>query len=445
MNAISSKFLIQALLFFSVEFCFALLDAPLALRLIVGIVTIRLIWKACVQNFYFAHPISIYIIMSAFYVFAALSEVALFGNRLNLDPQLMGDLADMGVAFLLFAGVGFLLFGKSNAKEIKVVRVDRLTVVVALASSSILYLACLVEMVNNYGILIGSVSRADLYAEEVASLTLMRGLLAVWLGLVAAALVAHESTIGSKSVILRQWLYVLLFAYVMTDLLILGDRRLPLVAILGVLAVVYRKSPSVRVLLSGLALATVFIIYGYVRNTPPENWPSIIFSNQIFLTISPVSTEFGGMAIIGGAIVDFDSLLLNFPPYSDALLQVIPRSFLVNRPMSPTEWFINSYYPELAATGASYAFNQVIEARINLGLMGIAAIGCLTGTLLSLISRITISGIAFGVPVAIHIFSVSMRMDFASILRTSLMTFLGLAVLTSIMMLARINKSGQSQ
>lgn len=441
MTPTSTRYLMQASLIFAVEFCLALLDAPLAVRLFFGIVTIRFLWKACTTNNYFAHPVSIYILMSAFYVFAALSEVALFGNRLNLDAQLMGDLADMGVAFLFFTAVGFLLATKSYPPVHSTIQVGRQSVILALFACSVLYAACFYRITLNYGLLIGSVSRADLYADELASLTAMRSVVVIWFGLTAAAIVTHERQIGQKVWLFRQVLFALLAIYAFTDLLVLGDRRLPLVAMLGVLSVMYVRRPSIRVIASGIALASALILYGFVRNTPPESWASIIFSRDIFMTISPVSTEFGGMAIIGGSIVDFDSLLLNFPTYKEAWLQIVPQAFVENRPLSPTEWFITSYFPDLAAMGASYAFNQVIEARINFGFLGIALVGAITGVAISMTARIRPLGISMGLPIAIHIFAVSMRMDFASILRTSLIAFFSMIALTLFMMLSQLGRN----
>jgi uncharacterized membrane protein (UPF0136 family) len=175
----------------------------------------------------------------------------------------------------------------------------------------------------------------------------------------------------------------------------------------------------------GTVGAIVLFAYGYVRNTPPSTWWGKLTSGDILYVISPTSTEFGGLAIIGQSLGGFSGKVWNFPGYLDAFLQVVPRSIFPGRPLAPTEWFMDTFFPTLSATGASYAFNQVIEARLNACIIGIVAAGLVTGAVIGLLGRLRYRNAPIGIPLAIYIFAFSMRMDLASIMRTALIAGVG--------------------
>ncbi len=417
-----------AILLFIAEMFLALMSASLSLRLAFGILALHYAWKACTCRDGSAHPIGLYLLVSGIYVFAALVEVALLGNRLDLDPILMGDLADMGVGFLICTAFGFLVFREKVAPPPQASTVDGIMVQTTISVCTALMVICAVMIFYIYGFSIGGLSRSDIYSEESGILSLMRGLLAIGLGMGAAILTTYEKRIGYKLNVPRIQLFSTLAVYVMLDLLVLGDRRLPLMALLAVGTHFLPRRFTWPQVLGAAFLAIALFAYGFVRNTPPSGWLPVIMSGDIFLAFSPASTEFGGLSIIGQAIGNFDHRLMGFPVYSDAFLQIMPSWILDNRPLSPTEWFIQSYYPDLAAAGASYAFNQVIEARMNAGIFGVIAAGFLTGSAIAVISRFRYLGVPFGVSLAVYIFSFSIRMDFASILRTLIVASIGTAL-----------------
>lgn len=427
------------ILIFVVSLAFGQLQVGLTIRLALGVLALHYVWRACTAREGSSHPMGLYLLFSGLYVYAAFSEVALFGNRLNLDSGLMGDLADMGAGFLFFAAAGYLVCRRTERDRGPSVAVSKEMVTASIFSCLLLFAVSTTIILLTYGGSIGSISRAELYSAENSLLTVIRGVIAIGLGVSAALLVTYEDRIGSKLNNTRLFLFGTLGAYVAVDLLIMGDRRLPLMAIMGVAALLLPKRFTWRQIIVVSVLGVTFFLYGYVRNTPPSQWIGTITSGDILLAFSPASTEFGGLAFIGQAIGNFDYSLAGFPTYIDGVVQLFPRALVENRPLSPTEWFIQSYYPDLAAVGASYAFNQVIEARMNLGLLGIAVVGVITGSGIAWLASVRFFGAPVGIPLCINVFCFSMRMDMVSIVRTGIIATFGMMVILMIAVMARRN------
>ena len=428
----ASHFLIVSTLLFLAQLILSVIYPSLQLRLLLGIVAIYYTWKAATFRAGSNSPIGLYVLISAIYVFAALTEIAYFGNRMNLDPLLMGTLTDMGVAFLICVVGGYLLLDKAATPRSRALTVAPMHVTAAIWTCIFMLFACLTMAVAAVGFSIGGLSRSEIYSQDLSFLGLLRGLLSIGLGISAALLAALEKSDGRTYPLARLQLFGTLAAYALQDLLIFGDRRLPLVALLPVGVLFLRKRLTWKQISIGAAVAVVLFTYGFVRNTPPETWWATLASGEIFDVISPASTEFGGLAIIGQTIGGFTGKFWNFPPYIDAFFQIVPRAILPDRPLAPTEWFMDTFFPALSAAGASYAFNQVIEARLNAGILGVVAVGLITGALMSLASRLRYRGAPIGIPLVIYIFAFSMRMDFASILRTAVIAFLGAGVVLAV-------------
>ncbi|QIG54266.1 hypothetical protein G6N82_09015 [Altererythrobacter sp. BO-6] len=416
---------------------FGLLELTPALHFFLGVFSIWYLGKACSVKDGSNSVIVLYLIFSGLYVFAAYSEVAFLGNRLNFDTTLMANLANMGLLFLVAVTSGYLVCRKNTSMSGRVHHVSGEMVSAAIYTCVVLFVTSTLLTISLYGTEVGAISRGELYSNYSSTLTLLRGILAIGFGVAAALLVSHEKRIGQGRRGHRTLLFATLSAYIIIDLLILGDRRLPLMAILGVAVVMLPKSFTWKQICAAIIIAFALFIYGFVRNTPPSQWLDTITSGDILLVFSPASTEFGGLATIGQAIGNFDYPLSGFPTYLDGVPQLFPQALIDDRPLSPTEWFVQNYYPELAAIGASFAFNQVIEARLNLGLLGVAFVGVITGIGISLLSRLRYCGAAIGAPLCLQVFCFSMRMDLVSILRTSIIAGLGAALVLMVATLAR--------
>lgn len=404
------------------------LNCDVSTRLSLSALATLLIWAACGLSRGVQHPISLYVLISSPYVLAGMVEVVAFGNRVGLPPERMAALTGAGVGFLIAAAISCLAFGRDAPLRTERRLISAAMPTASLAVSVVLFVAAAAMTISRYGLTVGSMSRAELYSDLSSVLSFVRGLLAVSLGVAAAVLIAYERQSRRRLSVLRFILLGTLATYAAMDLLILGDRRLPLTAAIAVGAVLWRRRVGVRECVVALSLALLLFLFGYVRNTPPTEWATTVASGEILDLFSPAASEFGGMAIIGTEIDAFASPPQDFPTYESALLQQVPKAILPGRPLSPTEWFVWTYFPSLAASGGSFAFNAVIEALLNVGAIGVVLIGTLVGALIAIISKARFSGAQIGIPIAVYVFSFSMRMDFASILRSSLVAIIGATV-----------------
>lgn len=412
-------------------------DLPLVLRLVFQVGTLCFVWSACTLSLGRMQPMAFYLPISGLYVLAPMLEVALLGNRLDLDAQRMALLADIGIGFLVCAAVGAALLPAASMPASYRPTLDAITANSAVNACVAMLVVSATMTLQRYGTAIGTISRADLYVEEYVLLSLVRGILSLSLGIAAAMIVAAERRAGLRLRGARGRLLVTLVVYTLVDLLILGDRRLPLIALLSVAMVLAPRRISWRAIAGAVGFVLLLTIYGMVRNTPPSEWASTLLGGEFFGALSPAANEFGGLAIIGGALDDLWRVAPDFPTYEQALLQVLPNALIDNRPLSPTEWFVWSHFPALAEIGASFAFNAVIEAMANGGAVGVAVAGGTTGLVISLLSRQRWAGAPIGLALASYIFTFSMRMDLASVLRTALVAASGLVVLLALTMLGR--------
>lgn len=419
----------------------------LEIRLPLWAMTLASVWLVCARSAGMMHPITIYVLVSSVYVLAAAIEIVVFGNRLDLDVDRMAQLTDAGVGFLLCAAIGYAVITvacrpasahRRQPSPWAAAQDAQIAVIVCLALCTV----SIAMTVQRYGLAIGTLSRAELYADEYVLLSLVRGMLTLSLAATAALIVNAEALGRTRLSALRWRLLAALAAYVAVDLVVLGDRRLPLIAIIAVATVMRPRRFTWRQSAAAVAAVALLLVYGLVRNTPPGEWASVLAGGDVLPALSPAANEFGGMAIIGGALETLDSTPRDFPGYLDAFTQVLPRSIVSDRPLSPTEWFVSTYFPFFAEIGASFAFNAVIEALLNGGVMMIAIAGSTTGAFIAGLCLVQWRTAPIGVPIAAYIFTFSMRMDLASQLRTAIVALAGLAVLLSLISIGRMARLG---
>ncbi len=405
----------------------AIWPAGYGLRLGLCFTTLFFAWRAATAGGELSRPIGWYLPISALYIVGPLCEIVLFGNRVNLDEPRMAMWADFGVTFLVCAALGSSLVSTRRGTDVYASRVpSQVSMNFFLGYTWALLVVGTSITVYKYGFAIGSISRAEVYAEGSALLSLVRSLLSLNFGFCAALIARREITVGHPLRLLRLTLYIALAAYVALDLLILGDRRLPLVAVVTTLAVLAMRRITWRHIVAATLAAALLALYGLVRNHPPSDWPSLLREGDLAIALSPAAGEFGGIAVIGQAIDDPWRMPSDFPKYDKAFAQVVPRAVSMDRPQAPTEWFVWTYFPALASIGASFAFNAVIEAVGNGGILMLVLMGLSTGCAISLVATIRWHGAHIGVPLAIYLFIFSMRMDFASLLRMALTALLGM-------------------
>jgi hypothetical protein len=423
---------------FVVELTLSHLMSPL-LSFILLASTVFALWKYVAGRYGTWHPASIYIAVSSLYVFSPLGDSVLLGNALRFDIPRMKLLAELGCGFVLAASLGMSLIpttDKLDAIKGEDSRQRMLVCIVALAV--LLTLLEVVAVQRSYGLRIGELTRAELYLNENVFLTLLRNVLVVVLLISLAALRACRGINTLETKRARILLLGCIGAFCLLDLLILGDRRASLVLILGAAALFSPRNLSYGRAVALTLLAIVLLLLGLVRNTPVGEWLDVLTSPEAVASLSPAAQEFGSLAIVGGSIEDLWSFPEDFPTYADAFSQLLPQAISGTRPMAPSEWFVWTYYPSVARLGASFAFNGVVEAIGNGGILGIVIVGMLTGVLISLVSRLGFSSAPVGIPIALFIFTFSMRMEFASMLRNAIYCALAIGLVAAwIMLLSR--------
>lgn len=394
--------------------------------------TVFALWKYMAGRYGTWHPTTVYIAVSSLYVFSPLADSVLLGNALQFDIPRMKLLAELGCGFVFAAALGMALVsaeGRARPLPPQESRERMLLCVVAIAVPLTLVEALMVQ--QSYGLSIGELTRAELYLHENVLLTLLRNVLVVVLMVALAILRTCRGSETADARRARMMLFGCITLFCLIDLLILGDRRASLVLILGAAALFSPKNLSYGRAAVFALFATLLLVLGLVRNTPVGEWLDVLTSPDALAHLSPAAQEFGSLAIVGGSIEDLWSFPADFPTYADAFAQLLPQAISGTRPAAPSEWFVWTYYPAVARLGASFAFNGVVEAIGNGGIIGMAGVGMLVGVLISLVSRLKFSSASVGVPIALFIFTFSMRMEFASMLRNAIYCVLALVLIAA--------------
>lgn len=397
--------------------------------------TLFTLWLIQSRRFGFWDPAAIYVAMSSLYALSPILEVAILGNALGFDARRVTLLVDASVGYLLAAGIAIAVLRREPA-HVESGRVFPSRLAVELQTVALicvgLYCVYIIMVATRYGLSIGGIARAELYADRFVALSVARQVLSIALiyafALIKGARAARLEPVRPVFV----WVGATALLFTASDLLILGDRRIALTTFLAVAPLIL--APRIRPLqLFGLALAAVLLLfYSAVRNTPVSEWGSRLDGVDLLIKLSPAAAEFGVVATIASTIEDLDEFPKDFPSYADAALQLVPRAILPDRPQAPSEWFAWRYYPDYAATGGSFAFSSVVEAVGNLGLIGVPLAGFAVGASLVALMRWRILSAPVGVPFATFVFVFSMRMEFVSVLRNALFVLSAMMVLTGV-------------
>lgn len=393
-------------------------------KFICAILLLGVVWREFAAGKGPFAPEALFIGFSSLYVLTPGLEIALLGNRLGFSPDRIALGLDLGTGFLLAAAIAMALLGRERQRVAPAPRSgDGLRPDATIAAATVAFVAYFGLLLKLYGTEIGAINRAELYSNESIGLSLVRVTVAMGVVFSAAQLRAPDAAPSR-----RQWSAVLALAsaFFLTDLIVLGDRRLGLSMLLAVGAVYGPRRLALRQVLPLVAGGAALLLFAMVRNTPPSEWLGILTSPETLVTFSPAAQEFGTMAVFLNSITDLHVFPADFPNYLEALPQLLPRSILPFRPPAPSEWFSATYFPDYAALGGSFAFNPVIEAMGNGGVFGVVLAGFVYGIALGRVAAVRALGSPVGVGLAAFIFSFAMRMETAALVRTGLMTAIGL-------------------
>lgn len=159
------------------------------------------------------------------------------------------------------------------------------------------------------------------------------------------------------------------FAY--SSVYLLGDRRMFLSTVIGVLAITKFSRQMTGVLLM-LALPTylVFAVYSGLRGFPTDQWAMRFDALEIKSVIDPSKGEFGGWARIAQDVLSKPYVEIADATVLKAPLSVVPSFLYPERPLAPSLWYVNTYDPATARRGGAWAFSLVVESFMNFWVFG---------------------------------------------------------------------------
>jgi hypothetical protein len=315
---------VDALGWLAVLVCFAvqLLAREQALaHAALSVCTLTLLWRVLSNSLGFWDPAPLYVAMSSLYVLSPALEVAFLGNTLGFDPQRMSFLADTGVAYLIAAGIAIGVLRRSQndqprrADELQRLSSELETIATACVALCVIYV---VLVASRYGLSVGGIGRADLYADEFLPLSLTR--LALVVGLMYALALLYRGRamrlVGIERV--ARWLFSATTMFIVIDLLVLGDRRMGVTLFLAAAPLFLPRRVKLLQLLGLMGVAALLLLFSFVRNAPVSEWLTRLSSVDVLMQLSPAAAEFGIVAVIGGAIEDPYDFPADFPTYDHA-------------------------------------------------------------------------------------------------------------------------------
>lgn len=159
------------------------------------------------------------------------------------------------------------------------------------------------------------------------------------------------------------------FAY--TSIYVLGDRRIFLSAVAGLVSVAAFSRRASLVMLVFLAPAYVlFSTYSGLRGVPTYEWANRLNNIDVLQMVDPSRGEFGGWARIAQDVLSQPFRDVSKLTALQAPLCVVPRGLFPDRPDAPSVWYVKTFDPETAMRGGAWAFSLVIESYMNFWLFG---------------------------------------------------------------------------
>ncbi len=222
--------------------------------------------------------------------------------------------------------------------------------------------------------------------------------------------------------VLGGWTWLIESRSAVTQLLI------GLVAIRQLLGKPFRTATLV---VGAISVFTLGLIFALVRGG--QDATTQLTGAQIAL-FNPANGEFGGVAITVGDILAAVPSTEGYrygSTITDAVGQLVPRALWPSRPIAPSQWYVERFYPEFADIGGAYAFSPVSEAYLNFGWVGVLGGAFLIGVLLACWESRLLNVRTASIVVAVVHASIlpwlilATRLDFSTVLKTVIVGTLG--------------------
>lgn len=356
------------------------------------------------------------------YFMAGIIDYLFFDNSKGFDPKYLADIVFYSSIF--FISFYFSTYFLKNIKlNIEVYSKESSLHVVVFYLFLILIYCSMVQYYVGYNI--GSVSRAEIYANKSLLLDIYKTSLYI-----ISVLVFWNIFILNKDV--KKYLYIfflLLFVFLLTEVLVLGDRKQSLVILMSILSIFsikgYLKFKHYLVFFSIIIL---FFIYGAVRNRPIDRWGELLLNTDAFIFLNPANMEFGAFTIIWHDIYNRYNGQAYFDlTYMYVIDQLIPSFINSNREIAPSVKFVKDFYPDIYEQGGGMAFNSILESILNFGFLGPVILGLGVGFISKFCNYKTNLGVLF-VIFFVYNSSFFFRVDMVSIVRGSIIFLILLLV-----------------
>jgi len=361
-------------------------------------------------------------IVSSIYIFAALTDYAIFDNT-----------KDFSTDYLIWMGILGALFLISYVATITTVRIRSPNLEGKPREKSghraIFYVAILISALafvfylRSAGELLAAayLSRADIYLNKSLGLDLLKFVLPISL---LIAWIARRKSGISPFHFLNIILAGMTIYFIGFDVLAFGDRRVSLSLILT-LAVLFYKEKKLNFfwLVAMVPLAMGTVLFGYIRNRAFEKYDAIFDFLSVARLFNPINTEFGPFHIVGRTLFEKPTYeLLNFSLLA-APAALIPKRIYPDRPIAPSVDFVRENFADIYNAGGGLAYNMILEFFQNFWYFGPLILGTVLAYSFVILSRQReVSQYLYFLVMWNIIFFV--RSDFVSLLRGAIISIL---------------------
>lgn len=378
--------------------------------ILISIFTLLMLLAVVVSGKGFFSPITIFVLTAVPYLIAAPVDIYFYDNEHLFQKEYISWLVISGVVLLL----SFMFVCEfSKSLRFKVFTVEaKVNIKIISLAYFVLYLIYLLMIATYFSLNIGSLSRADIYASKPTLFDVSKMILYSF----TIAFFWYIFVVEKKKFLHSKLALIPLLMLVLTDTLILGDRKMALILIL-VLAFFYSVNHKIpkKAMIGFLALGFGFWILGFVRNLAVDQWGTIYSSLEFSKLVNPANVEFGAFSIIWQDY--FSKGAYEFKAtYLEMIVQIIPSFIYPDRPVPPSVDFVAKFYPAIHASGGGLAFNAILESIMNFYWFGPIIAGAGFGYLFRFYNEKNTLGVLVG-GVLIYTFAFMMRNDMVSMLR----------------------------
>lgn len=367
-----------------------------------------------------------------------------FGDFYGFDNAILEEMMKMFLLFVSGFYIGFhVLTSKSCLSppkpEFNIISnksISKWVLLVSMLFSVVLYLIYLSKLGGISAYL--SADRMDIYKNNQGLGIYGVGILilkTVWVIILSKFMMNYYSE-GSNNKItnIKLWIFILInilgfVGFAMFNLVI-GDRRVLLGLILGLLGILYlyKYISNRTIIIFSLILLVFFQVFSKLRHLSNNPAEMVKFAQKEW-TIEWLDLSNGES---GGHYVVFNDILNNKHEintlygmsYIKSPLIIVPKFIYPNRYEGLSKWFVKKFYPGTAKKGGGFAFSIVAEAYMNFGFWGTLFVGFIFGVISAKIWFITMfkykTALSYSIYMLLVLFIITMpRGDFSSLIKES--------------------------